>query len=368
MLNLSIKKASALLISFIMTTALLGCGGSKSSQTPVIPPPPPPSSPSFSFAGLQNRIIYQLDMVDGTLFASTDQGLYKEAGQNNWQLIGSDAWTIEDWEIMADGRWIVSIRNADSVYELYESLDEGQNWQKIHHDFGGNVSPDQETGRIFRFTEDSAVLYATGNASLGRSYNSGHQWELLVGDWDGFARGMHALTFSPDNANIWYGGQGAIENLVLMRYQMSSGASTDLSAKTTELLPSPSTVNKIVFDPIDPQRIFVCAEGGIIQTRDEGKTFQAFLLNNDHRFYFDMIATPSQQGRFFTAGWTKTPDTQPLILEISLDDGQNWTRYPHPDANIYGGVYSMTSRIENAELVIYLGTYKGGVVKVTNLP
>jgi hypothetical protein len=38
----------------------------------------------------------------------------------------------------------------------------------------------------------------------------------------------------------------------------------NLSDKTTDLLPSPSAVQNIVFDPINSQRIFVCAEGGII--------------------------------------------------------------------------------------------------------
>jgi hypothetical protein len=369
MVDLLIKKARTLFITFMVSTAFFGCGGNETaSEPPTIPTPPSPSAPTFSVAGLENRIIYDLDIVDGLLFASTDQGLYKEATQNNWQLMGSDTWNIQDLEIMADGRWIVSISDADGLYELFESLDEGQNWQKIDHDFGGTNRPVSEPSPVFRFTEDSAVLYAVGTASLGQSYNSGHSWELMDGDWDGFARGLHALTLNPNHTDIWYGGQGAIENLVLVRYPMSSGISTDLSANTTDLLPSPSTVNNIVFDPVDPQRIFILAEGGIIQTRDEGETFQAFLLNNEHRFYFDMISTPSQQGRFFTAGWTKTPNTQPLILEVSVDDGENWTSYTHPDENINGGVYSMASRIENEELVIYLGTYKGGVVRVTDLP
>jgi hypothetical protein len=57
-----------------------------------------------------------------------------------------------------------------------------------------------------------------------------------------------------------------------------------------------------------------------------------------------------------------------LILDVSTDDGLNWTSYPHPDASIYGGAYSMTSRIESGELVAYIGTFKGGVIRVADLP
>jgi hypothetical protein len=367
---LPITKTFTFCIGLMVTTAFFGCG----SNDPTTETPSIPSTPSFSFAGLDNRIIYNLDNVDGRLFASTDQGLYKEVGTNNWQLIGKDTWVINDWEIMADGRWVLSTTDGDSLvgtptrYEIYESLDDGLSWQKVEHDFGGNVGPDAEREHISRFTEDSAVLFAVGTTSLGRSYTSGHSWELIDGEWGGFARGLKALALNPEHTNIWYGGQGAIENLILHRYQISSGISTNLSDKTTDLLPSPSVVQNIVFDPINSQRIFVCAEGGIIQSINEGETWQAFLLNYDHRFYFDMIADPSQQGRFFTAGWTKSPDAQPLILDVSTDDGLNWTSYPHPDSSIYGGVYSMTSRIESGELVAYIGTFKGGVFRVTDLP
>ncbi|WP_340678511.1 hypothetical protein [Paraglaciecola sp.] len=374
MFDFSIKNTTKFTLAFIITTSLFACGGNDSAQAPIIDEPPIPSGPSFSFAGLKDRIIYDLDNIDGQLFAATDKGLYKEVEVNKWQLIGHDTWVIKDWEIMADGRWIVSTSDADSLvglptrYDVYESLDDGQTWQKVEHNFGGNTEPDAEPERIFKFTEDSAVLFAVGYASLGRSYNSGHSWELLDGFWHGFSTGLNAVILSPDRTNIWYGGQGAIENLVLTRYQINSGISTNLSDKTTDLLPTPSVVKNILFDPINSQRIFVCAEGGIIQSTDEGETWQAFFLNNDHRFYFDMAADPSQQGRFFTAGWAKTPEAQPLTLDVSSDDGQNWTSYPHPDKSIYGGVYSIISRIESGKTVVYLGTFKGGLIRVTDFP
>lgn len=374
MFDFSIKNTMKFTVILIVTNSLLACGGNDSDEAPITDEPITPSAPSFSFAGLQDQIIYDLDNIDGQLFAATDQGLYKEVENNNWQLIGHNTWVIKDWEIMADGRWIVSTTDADSFvglptrYDVYESLDDGQTWQEVEHNFGGNTGPEQETDHIFRLTEDSAVLFGVGYASLGRSYNSGHSWELIDGFWQAFATGLQALTISPDRTNIWYGGQGAIENLVLTRYQISSGISTNLSDKTTHLLPSPSVVKNIIFDPTNSQRIFVCAEGGIIQSTDDGETWQAFLLDNDHRFYFDMAADPTQQGRFFTAGWSKTKEAQPLTLDVSIDDGQNWTSYSHPDNTLYGGVYSILSRIENDKPVVYLGTFKGGVIRVTDFP
>lgn len=374
MLDFSIKNSTKFTITLIITTSLFACGGNDSNEAPIADEPITSNAPSFSFAGLQDHTIYDLDNIDGQLLAATDRGLYKEIKDNKWQLIGDDTWVIKDLEIIADGRWIVSTADADTFvgvptrHNIYESLDDGQTWQEIGHDFGGNTEPEQKAEPIFKLAEDSAVLFGVGYASLGRSYDSGRSWELVDGFWQAFATGSDALTISPDRTNIWYGGQGAIENLVLTRYQISSGISTNLSDKTTHLLPSPSVVKNIIFDPANSQRIFVCAEGGIIQSTDNGETWQGFLLDDDHRFYFDMEADLSQPGRFFTAGWSKTKEAQPLTLEISIDDGQNWTSYSHPDKTLYGGVFSLVSRVENDKPVLYVGTFKGGVIKVTDFP
>ena len=93
------------------------------------------------------------------------------------------------------------------------------------------------------------------------------------------------------------------------------------------------------------------------------------LLNAESRFFFDLIVDEAAPGTIYTAGWSKIPDEpQPLILEITHDDGVTWNRYRHPDQDIYGGVYALLVRDEENEPVLYAGLFRGGVVRVSKIP
>lgn len=325
--------------------------------------------PVFTAMGLEGRIVYRIDDIEGTLYAATDRGLYRHLSGADWQLLGERAWRIMDWARISDSHWVVSTANGHDYeevreYAMHESFDSGMTWHSMAHDFGGD-SPDVEPVR--RLLANNGQLYATGTYSLAVSSDGGHHWDLLNGVWQGFGRGMSALSASPHDSQLWFGGQGAMENLLLYRYDINAGFSTEFNV--SEWLPNPSTVKNIRFHPTQPERVFVAGEGGIIESRNNGEQWQPFNVNPDYRFYFDLAFDPQVASRYYTAGWSKIVDTaQPLVLEVSNDDGTHWKRYTHPDTTLYGGVYSMLARQEVRETVVYLGLFKGGVVRVSEIP
>ena len=67
-------------------------------------------------------------------------------------------------------------------------------------------------------------------------------------------------------------------------------------------MPSPSVFLFVKLFPAQPQRALVCGEGGIIQTRDDGRTWTPVFVNNDYRFYFDVLQDPVKPGRWVSAG------------------------------------------------------------------
>jgi photosystem II stability/assembly factor-like uncharacterized protein len=114
-----------------------------------------------------------------------------------------------------------------------------------------------------------------------------------------------------------------------------------------------------------PQRLLVSGEGGIVQTRDDGISWQTLLADDAHRFYFDVLHDVQRPRRFITAAWEKNFDQpQPLVLRVSDDDGLSWHRIEHPEPGLFGGVWSMALRIEGGRSIIYLGLYRGGVMRV----
>jgi photosystem II stability/assembly factor-like uncharacterized protein len=130
------------------------------------------------------------------------------------------------------------------------------------------------------------------------------------------------------------------------------------------LMPNPSVTKAIRFVPGQPQRVIVGGEGGLVQTVDNGARWTR-LLDADYRFHFDVLQDPQRPARFVTAGWSKNfDDPQPLVVQISDDDGRSWRRLQHPDNRLFGGVWSMAVAVENGRTVYTLGLYKGGAMRL----
>ena len=329
---------------------------------------------NFSSFGLNGRIVYQLKVIDNRLFAATDKGLYRELERGNWELLGSPSWTIIDWAFINENHWILSTSDADSFiglptkYELYETLDNGKSWSLVENDFGGDLITDGVFEPIFGMHYDNGILFAVGYDVLASSVNFGRSWEVVDGFWGAFASGLRTVTMSPDKKMLWYGGQGGIENLVFRNFNLINKKSNDFSQDLAALLPSPSVILSILYSNVNEKHVFATAEGGIIQSRNGGENWGSFLTDSGHKFYFDLIQGVRNENHFYTAGWIKSSDPQPLVIRITQDAGETWQSYPHPDTTIFGGAYSMTSRIENNSQVLYIGLFKGGVIRVSNLP
>ena len=133
----------------------------------------------------------------------------------------------------------------------------------------------------------------------------------------------------------------------------------------TQALPVPSSIKSIhTFQ--SPNQLVVTGEGGIAQSIDDGENWTLLLHNEDHsRFYFDVVIE-EESGIWISAGWSKNFDSrQPLILEISLDSGNSWKQYVFDAEGFFGGVWSMHMEVDGETKALYLGLYKGGIVKVT---
>ncbi len=318
--------------------------------------------PQFNYDGLPNHVVIGLYEYQGAIYAGTDRGLYVRSGNAQWSSRGLVGKQVLAMVHFGADHYLASVREVSSegifTDRLMETVSGGADWYEVEHNFGGE---DPETLFGLYYDRDNNALYATGVEALAASYDEGRSWVLLDGIWDGFGQPKSVVRRNPATNEIWYGGQNALEQMVLERYSLDTQESTSFR----DLLPSPAVIYGIRFDPEKAGRLYVSGEGGVLKSDDNGDTWETLIGDVDYRFYFDIALDPTSDW-IYTAGWDKNFDTpQPLILEISTSGGKTWKQYQHPDTQLFGGVRSMLAVAQGDKTLLLLGLYGGGVMRVT---
>jgi hypothetical protein len=345
----------------VWLTLLLGACGSDHD----LPDPAMIAEPD----GLPGRIVTRLYNDGSALLAATDNGVYQKMDPYQpWKPIGLQGREVLDIAILGAGHYIASTQQTvvEVVqFELMETTN-GNNtntlWTGIEHNFGGEEG--QEAIYGLHYDDDNNALYATGVEALAASYDEGRSWELLNGAWHGFAQRKAIVKRNPATNEIWYGGQNAIEQMELHAYSLD----TEGARSYSDLLPNPSVIYGVQFHPENDDYVLVSGEGGIVASNNRGETWTTLLGDVDYRFYFDVARDPSNPNKLYTGGWDKNWDTpQQFIFEVSKDAGVTWEQHHYMDPYLFGGVRSILAVTEEGRTCVYVGLYRGGIIKITVL-
>lgn len=315
--------------------------------------------------GLKGKIINKLEANSNTIIAATDDGVY-------YKNFSAECWTQSNLKhefVLAIVRLNSSqlicstVKSKDdySLPKLYKSENNGVTWLEISNNFTGD---NELFASSLAFNTSSNTLYAGGIDIVASSTDGGKEWTPLYGSWDGLGRGISEIRINPTNNDIWFGGQNAIEMQRLVHLSFNG----TIINEWVNLLPAPSTVEKII---LNNETILIGGEDGILKSEDNGTNWEIIYQNSQiARFYYGLENDNNNPNRFIAASWDKNYyDPQPLIIHISENEGQTWktisTLNNSNYDSLFGGTRTMIQRTENGKTVLYLGLWKGGVLKAT---
>lgn len=338
--------------------SLTACGGGGNNTPPDSGNPPPPPISSKLSTELSGAQTVEALMLDGNaqLAATTSGLLWRSDANAQWQTRSPMSEPVTALTIIDESHYLVAFAGDGSApAPLYVTTDSGLTWQAVTHNFG---STEHTPIRALRYDSTTDQIYALGADALAVSDRSAQDWTLLAGRWDAFATGLNLLRIDPVGNAIWYGGQGAIENGFLVRYDRDNHE----QQRWDDLLPNPSSFKGGLIHPTDRPLVLFSGEGGIVRSTDHGANWTLPLGDVNHRFYFDLVLADS--GVLYTAGYDKGSPMQDLIVECSSDNGNSWHRNDFSDETSRGGVKSLLLVDEMDSTKLYLGLWENGIKSV----
>jgi photosystem II stability/assembly factor-like uncharacterized protein len=343
----------------IYTIALFGVLASCTHEAP---------SPAMDFEfrkiGLAGLKVYELSILNERLYAATNNGVYSKNinAEDDFVHLGLEGRNVVDFIVFSDQHIIATTANRGAIaddYALLETINGGESWDEL--DIFGENGFEEPVHSLSVHPHQPNVIFATGPRCVATSSDFGRNWDLLWGEWGAFASGTSVAEINPAKpTDLWFGGQGAIENgyLCVLRNE------TVLN-EWYNLVPNPTVAVALAFDQKATQTIYVGFEGALIKTTNQNTWREVIHGRKDGmRFFYGIVISANHQQRVFSGGWLKGEETQPLVLYYSTNAGETW-RSQLLEAEQLGGIFSLQIVSESDRERIFAGLDKGGVYEIT---
>lgn len=351
--RLSLRTARALIISFslLIAAASSGCDG-----TEIIGPDP---EEGFSSFGLNSVSINKIEVVEGLLYAATEQGLYRRslAEEAAWQLVGLDALHVADFTPLPGDEMLAAVRpDGDPGEEptLYK-WQGGEEWIPFQNDFGGEEGF-SGVEAVASHPAGRDTVFARGAMNVAKSTDGGSSWRSVFQDWDSAGYQAPLIHFDPrDPSLIWGGGETSIFQPYVLR-------STDYGETWTMISLDAGGDNAVYSMAVHPEtgEILIGMEGRIMASTDDGETWSTVFEPESSAYILSMDVL-EDGGRYtvFAAGSEGGTSGGRIVLYRSDDFGATWGRIDYPDGPQQTSTASIVVSETGGQTTVYLGTGHG---------
>lgn len=342
------------LVLLALLVSLFSCDDDDSSPSP---------HHTFQQIGLDNLKVYELTLYGtDSLFAATDDGIYvKDIDSTDpFVQIGLKGRNVLDVVVFTPEHIIATTGNRGFITDapgIHETLNGGTSWSKS--DFGDENY--QETAySLSPHPTTASIVFATGSAVIAKSTDYGRNWQVIWGNWGGFASGTSVAEINPYAASdLWYGGQGGIENgyLGYLRNEQPIKHWDDL-------VDNPTVAVEVAFVN-EGNHILAGFEGALMKTSNNGDTWKKVIDGHTEglRFFYGIDNSDQRPANIYAGGWLKGADEQILQLYLSRDSGETWETRTFVDERS-GGIYSLKVISSGNSDRVFVGLDGGGVYEV----
>jgi photosystem II stability/assembly factor-like uncharacterized protein len=274
-------------------------------------------SADWELVGLANRSIYTLHQYNELLYVGTDDGVYKtnlDDALSIWEFLGLSGNNIQALIVTGPDTILAGLTSGPAA--IYRTMDNGQSWAPYENGWGGGSFEPVLAFEPVSIIRSTGIL-ATGMAVIGKSPNSGQSWQVLWGDWEGFAPGLVFIRVDPNTSSIiWAGGEATALNPVLLK-SIDYGMSWEYKDIYGG---GDNRCHDIAIYPGNSNKAWVSMEGRIRKTADGGESWSDVMVNN---YYIYGIEIDSLRPNYLYASGYRYD--HPLTLFRSEDSGSSWS-------------------------------------------
>lgn len=316
---------------------------------------------TWSSFGLEDVWVNELDMQDGTLYAATEEGMYRrnpEGGAPDWEGIGLHDEAVIDFAFLPNGEMLAVMATDDTQADepsIYRWSGFGEEWESFQQDYGGEEGY-THIEAIVSHPAGRDTVFARGSMNVAKSTDGGTSWRSVYENWDANGYQAPLIYFHPaDPARMWAGGENSIFQPYLLR-------SSDYG-ETWEFISIDAGGDNAVYAMIthpETEEILVGMEGRIIHSTDEGESWETVFEPETYAYILDMeLHAGADSDIVYASGSEEGTAGGPLTLYRSTDFGETWTRIEHENGPSQSHTEALVVTDEGSQTVLYLGTDRG---------
>ncbi len=292
--------------------------------------------PRWQFLVLEDKFALNLRLYKPHLYVCAgSDGLWRkdiESEDSEWEYLGLADTSLGEYinrgvqDVIIDEsnpNWLMVSYQPDlgSDHGIYRSFDAGQNWAPADSGLQFSVGGERFFRRVHKLLEYPGQIVGAGHG-VYITNNFGQHWQRLSEDPQVGGEPVYLFRRHPAKpALIWLGGEGIVFQPVLA-FSFDSGA-TWTPINLSQVVPVDNAVYSIAFDPSDEDVVYVGMQGAIIKTKDSGESWIVPLVTNPQgEFFRAILADPRNPAHLWAAAGNSLIET--------WDEGITWEQVESP--------------------------------------